>query len=173
MSNELPPLTHMELLVYGRLPHPVIVPASLGHPLELWISQEPAVELFSTMVGRQCGATIQNGRLWLFRPVPLTVESHDGQTVQVNKMIALDGGPLRDEEFLAVRQGGLNVRYLGTHRKVFVVTQGDVVELPPIIPNHVNLQFKTEPTPAPTVEPELKQAVEPESARAAPISEHG
>lgn len=172
MSNEIPSLTSMELLVYSRLLHPVIIPASFGHPLELWISQEPGVDLFSTMVGRQCGATIQNGRLWLFRPVPLTVETPDGNTMQVNKMIALDGGPFRDEEFQAIRRGGLSVRYLGGHRKVFVVTQGDVVELPPIVPNYVNLQFKTEPAAPSTVEPVSNQGVEPQFAPAASVSEH-
>lgn len=148
MSEVLPALASMELLVHGRLSSAVVLPASPGHPLELWISPSPGVELFSTMVGRQCGATIQGGRLWLFRPVPLAMRTEDGQTVEVKKMLALDGGPFRPSEFEAISRGGLTVRYQGAPKTVFVVTQGDVVSLPPIVPTWVDVKIEGRQEPA-------------------------
>lgn len=159
MSDDLPALTSMELLVHGRLDSAVVLPPSPGHPLELWIKPSPGVELFSNLVGRQCGATVQGGRLWLFRPVPLTLRTEDGQTVEVKKMLALDGGPFQPSEFEAISRGGLTVRYLGAPKTVFVVTQGDVVTLPPVVPVWVDVKMDVRPDPI--VEPVVEQSGSP------------
>ena len=148
MPDDLPALTSMELLVHGRLDSAVVLPASPGHPLELWIKPSPGVELFSNLVGRQCGATIQGGRLWLFRPVPLTLRTEDGQTVEVNKMLALDGGGFQPSEFEAISRDGLTVRYQGAPKTVFMVTQGDVVTLPPVVPVWVDVKVDSRPVSA-------------------------
>lgn len=156
MSEDLPALASMELLVHGRLASAVVLPATPGYPLELWISPSHGVELFSTLVGRQCGATIQGGRLWLFRPVPLAMRTEDGQTVEVKKMLALDGGPFQPSEFEAISRGGLTVRYQGAPKTVFVVTQGDVVSLPPVVPVWVDVKIDARPDPI--AEPVVEQS---------------
>lgn len=131
----------MELLVHGTLKETIVIPSFHGHPLELWVEKEPSLDFFSSLVGKQVGATVQHGRVWLFRPVPMAIRDEDGQVTEVNRMIAFDAGPLTEDEIVHMRMGGLKVRYRGSNRSTLLVTQEDVIELPPILPVSVNISF--------------------------------
>ena len=131
----------MEFLVHGSILGAAVIRPTTNQALELWIpSHNDGAKMFAGIVGRQCGATIQNGNLWVFRPIPMTFRRPDGTTYVENKMIALFVGPLPEDEFDIIRRGGLKVRLNNGGRAILVITPNDVVSLPPLLPQWVNLE---------------------------------